>query len=121
MSSMMMPDTQERDPAAIEAEIARRRASLDRKLEEIEQRLIRNPQQRWIEVRERIENFPFAAWGAVAAVVAGSCMAVSGLRRVRTRNGDGADDLAFDDDLPWNPTVEVVAEIPVTGAGERSC
>lgn len=75
----------ERDPEVIEAEITRTRASLDRKLHELERRL--SPAHRFAQVREqvreRIDVGPIAAWGAVAAVAVGSVMAVSGLRRAR--------------------------------------
>ena len=131
MSSMTTPDIQERDPAAIEADIARRRASLDRKLEEIEQRLIRNPQQRLTEIRERVERIPFAAWGAVAAVAAGSWMALSGLRRSRARHdGNGADveleqavseleqTLSELDAQPAAVTIVAVEERPIPGAAD---
>lgn len=75
----------ERSPKQIEAEIAATRESLDRKLHEIEKRL--DPRRQWHELRgtvqERLTSTPLAAWGAVAAVAAGSWMAVSGLRRYR--------------------------------------
>jgi hypothetical protein len=75
----------ERSPEQIEGEIAATRQSLDRKLHEIEKRL--DPRRQWDAMRgtlrERLTSPPVAAWGAVAAVAAGSWMAVSGLRRHR--------------------------------------
>ncbi len=75
----------ERSPEQIESEIAATRASLDRKLTELDKRL--DPRRRWHELRgnlrDRLTSPPVAAWSAVAAVAAGSWMAVSGLRRRR--------------------------------------
>ena len=123
MSSMTTPDSQERNPAAIEAEIARRRASLDRKLDEIEQRLIRTPQQRLTEIRERVERIPFAAWGAAAAVAAGSWMAISGFRRSRARYDGDAVEVPVEEALsereesqPTAVTIVAVEERPIPGA-----
>ena len=123
MSAMTTPDIQDRDPAAIEADIARRRASLDRKLDEIEQRLIRTPQQRLTEIRERVERIPFAAWGAVAAVAAGSWMALSGLRRSRAGyDGDAVEAQLeqalseLEESQPAAVTIVAVEERPIPGA-----
>ena len=73
----------ENDPAVLEAEIARTRASLDSKLQELERRF--SPRERLAEVRARLDPRPYAGWAAVAAVAAGTWMAVSGVRR-RYRN-----------------------------------
>ncbi len=75
---MNTSDLLEREPAEIEAEIARTRESLDRKLHEIERRL--DPRRQWAQVRSRLET-PVATLGAVVAIAVGTWMAVSGLRR----------------------------------------
>jgi hypothetical protein len=69
------------DPASLEAEIARTRASLGRKLQELERRF--SPRARLAEVRARVDPTPYVGWAAVAAVAAGTWMAVSGVRRYR--------------------------------------
>lgn len=85
---MNTSDTVEREPAEIEAGIARTRASLDRKIEEIEKRL--DPRRQWAQARHRYET-PVLAWAAVTAVAAGAWMAVSGLRR----HSNGSDGYAY--------------------------
>jgi hypothetical protein len=83
-----------RDVVAIEAEIARTRASLNRRLEELEHRL--SPSQRLAEVKSRIDirrldPRPHPEWLAVAAVVTGSLLALAGWRRSRQAALDEAD------------------------------
>lgn len=87
---MSYPVDARNDPAAIEAEIARTRASLDRKLHALEARL--NPRTRLAEVRARLDPRPYTQWAAVAAVAVGTWMAVSGLRRYRFSRAGGMDD-----------------------------
>jgi hypothetical protein len=78
-----------RDVVAIEAEIARTRASLNRRLEELEHRL--SPSQRLAEVKSRLNPRPHPEWLAVAAIVAGSLLALAGWRRSRQPALDEAD------------------------------
>lgn len=83
-----------RDVAAIEAEIARTRASLNRRLQELEHRL--SPTERLAQVKSqldirRLDPRPHPEWIAVAAVVAGSLLALAGWRRSRQPTLDEAD------------------------------
>ena len=84
----------ERPAGQIEAEIAATRQSLDRKLQELDRRL--NPSYRWTDLKARLETVPgtAAAWGAVAAIAAGTWMAASGLRRARAGNGHAVTDFS---------------------------
>jgi hypothetical protein len=74
------------DPAAIEREIAHRRASLQRKLDELQRRV--NPRERVRAETERVkaavrnvDPVPYTGAAALAAVGIGAAMAVRGLRR----------------------------------------
>jgi hypothetical protein len=83
-----------REFAAIEADIARTRASLNRKLQELESRL--SPSERLARVKSRLDlrrldPRPHPEWLAVAAVVAGSLLALAGWRRSRPAALDEAD------------------------------
>jgi hypothetical protein len=83
-----------RDVAAIEAEIARTRASLNRRLQELEHRL--SPTERLAQVKSqldirRLDPRPYPEWIAVAAVIAGSLLALAGWRRSRQPALDEAD------------------------------
>jgi hypothetical protein len=83
-----------REFAEIEADIARTRASLNRKLQELEQRL--SPTERLSQVKarldpKRLDPRPYPEWIAVAAVVVGAAMAVTGWRRSRHVETDDAD------------------------------
>jgi len=80
------------DPARIERDIAHTRASLNRKLEELQHRL--NPRERIRAESERVKSAvrnidpgPYAGAAALAAIGVGTAMAMKGLRR---RNHDGA-------------------------------
>jgi hypothetical protein len=78
-------DTSEPDLAAIESDIIRKRASLDRKLSEIERRLA--PDYVKAELKEalkrRIDPNPYLGWIATGLVAIGGWMAVRGARRHR--------------------------------------
>ena len=83
---MISTGLEPRDADVIEADIARTRASLNRKLQELERRL--SPSRRVAEVRRRINPGRFdprhhPEWIAAAAVVAGALMAFAGWRRSR--------------------------------------
>jgi hypothetical protein len=74
------------DPAVIEREIAHKRASLQRKLDELQHRL--NPRERvraeTDRVKDAVRNIdptPYTGAAALAAVGIGAAMAVRGLRR----------------------------------------
>ena len=86
-----------REFALIEADIARTRASLNRKLQELEQRL--SPSQRMAEVKakldpRRFDPRPYPEWIAVGAVALGTVLALAGWRRSR---GNGYAELRDDD------------------------
>jgi ElaB/YqjD/DUF883 family membrane-anchored ribosome-binding protein len=74
------------EPARIEREIVHTRASLHRKLDEIQHRL--NPREQALaraeRVKEALQNIdptPYAGIAAAAAVGVGAVMALKGLRR----------------------------------------
>jgi ElaB/YqjD/DUF883 family membrane-anchored ribosome-binding protein len=73
------------DPAQIEREIVRTRASLQRKLEELQHRL--SPRERVKAVAQRVDPRPYAGVAALAAVGIGTGMAVKQWRRHRGSNG----------------------------------
>jgi hypothetical protein len=83
------------DPAAIEAEIARTRASLDRKLHALEDRL--NPRVRMSELTTKLDPRPYTVWAALAAVAVGAWMTLSGLRRYRFARRPGIGDIEIAD------------------------
>jgi hypothetical protein len=75
-----------REFAEIEADIARTRASLNRKLQELEYRL--SPSERLSQVKarldvRRLDPRRYPEWVAVGAVVIGGAMALAGWRRAR--------------------------------------
>jgi Protein of unknown function (DUF3618) len=78
-------DTPAPDLAVIESDIVRTRASLDRKLHEIERRLA--PSHVKAELREalrrRVNPEPYLGWIATGLVAVGGWMAVRGARRHR--------------------------------------
>jgi hypothetical protein len=81
--------TYERSPAEIESSIEQTRASLDRKLQELEHRL--SPREQFQRLRSRLDPDPLMGWMAVGAVALGAALAVNGWRQVlRARNGHGA-------------------------------
>ena len=74
------------DPARIERDIAHTRASLHRKIDELQHRL--NPRERMRAETERVKSAvrnvdpgPYAGAAALAAIGVGTAMAVRGLRR----------------------------------------
>jgi hypothetical protein len=79
-------ETSEPEMAAIESDIVRKRASLDRKLHEIERRLA--PDHVKAELKEalkrRIDPEPYLGWIATGLVAVGGWMAVRGARRHRS-------------------------------------
>jgi MYXO-CTERM domain-containing protein len=77
----------------IEADIARTRASLNRKIQQIEQRL--SPSEQLARVKssinpQRFDPRPYPEWIAVGAIALGSLLALAGWRR--SRNGAASDD-----------------------------
>jgi hypothetical protein len=83
-----------RDFAEIEADIARTRASLNRRLQELEQRLSPSGQLNEVRARLRPERFDprrYPEWVAVAAVAAGAAMALAGWLRTRPARLDEGD------------------------------
>lgn len=92
----------------IEADIARTRASLNRKIQEIEQRL--SPSEQLARVKssinpQRFDPRPHPEWIAVGAIALGTLLAFAGWRRSRNGRFD-EDDLtdvvlfdARDDDM----------------------
>lgn len=87
-------DAEPRGTDAIEADIARTRASLNRKLAELERRL--SPSRRLAAARRtldpsRLDPRPYPEWIAVGAIAAGTLLALAGWRRYRSVNAD--DDL----------------------------
>ena len=81
-----MSDYYQRRPAEIEASIEQKRASLDRKIEELERRL--SPREQLSRVRARLNPEAYTGMAAVGAVAAGTLMAMRGWRRYH-RNGNG--------------------------------
>jgi hypothetical protein len=92
-------------PDVIESEIEMTRASLDRRISELERRL--DPRRRVQSVRHELDaRAPqLLAWGALAAIATGTAMAVSGWRRVRA----GEDGSVF--------LCECVADVPLEADG----
>jgi hypothetical protein len=85
----MTPEITERTPREIESRIEEKRADLDRKLEELEQRL--SPRQQFQRMKARIHPQPYIGWAAIGAVAAGTYLAVNGWRRAhRSMNGAAA-------------------------------
>jgi hypothetical protein len=81
---MNAADLAHQSPDQIESQIQQTRASLNRKLGELERRLSPRGQVASLK-REALAHAPqVAAWGAVAAVATGAAMAVSGW--LKTRN-----------------------------------
>ena len=86
--------TFERTPEQIEADIAATRASLDRKLQDIEARL--SPRARLNELRARVHPENYLGLAAVAAIATGIALAMRGLRRTgREEAAVMVDDLGF--------------------------
>lgn len=83
------------DPAVLQAEIARTRASLDRKLSELEYRL--NPKVKFAQLKTRLDPRPYTGWIAAGAIAAGVWMMVAGLRRYRFARRPGMDDPSMAD------------------------
>lgn len=90
---MTSAELAKQSPDVIESEIEITRASLDRKLGELERRI--DPRRRVQSLkREMQERAPqVLAWSAVAAVAAGSAMAMSGWRKAR--HAGGADEMSL--------------------------
>jgi hypothetical protein len=84
---MNSADLANQSPDQIESQIATTRASLDRKLGELERRLTPREQVASLKREAQAHAPQLLAWGAIAAVAAGTAMAVSGWRKTRT-NGD---------------------------------
>ena len=87
---MSYPLSDSNDPVALQADIARTRASLDRKLHELEYRL--NPKIKLAQIKSRLDPRPYSGWLALAAVAAGAWMTIAGVRRYRFANRRGIDD-----------------------------
>ena len=83
-----MSEYYQRRPEEIEASIQKKRASLDRKIEELERRF--SPREQLSRVRARLNPEAYTGVAAVGAVAAGALMAVRGWRRCH-RNGNGLD------------------------------
>lgn len=75
-------------PDVIESEIEMTRASLDRKIGELGRRLDPRRQVQSLKKEMRARAPRLLAWSAVAAVAAGTALAVSGWRKMR-RADDG--------------------------------
>jgi hypothetical protein len=75
----MKSETIERSPAEIESRIEEKRADLERKLEQLEQRL--SPREQFGRMKARINPERYIGWVALGAVVAGGYLAVKGWRR----------------------------------------
>jgi hypothetical protein len=73
----------------IESEIEMTRASLDRRLVELERRLDPRPRFRLLRKEIQARAPQMYAWSAVAAVATGAALAMSGWRNLRERE-DGA-------------------------------
>lgn len=83
----MTNELSDRSPDEIEAQISQTRASLDRKLEELEHRL--SPREQLQRVTSRIHPEQYVAWAAVGAVAAGTYLAIRGWRQLHpATNGD---------------------------------
>jgi hypothetical protein len=80
-------DLAKQSPDQIESRIETTRASLNRKLGELERRLAPRAQVESLRREAQAHTPQLLAWGAVAAVAMGTAMVVSGWRRTR-----GADD-----------------------------
>ncbi|HEX5474153.1 MAG TPA: DUF3618 domain-containing protein [Vicinamibacterales bacterium] len=90
MNDVRSVEVEPQEPAEIQAHIEHTRASLDRKLNELQHRL--NPRVQFDRIKEEIRERPVAGWAAVGAVAAGTWMAISGLRhRRRTATNAVAD------------------------------
>jgi hypothetical protein len=78
-------DPSEPELAAIENDIIRKRASLDRKLTEIERRLAPDHVKAELKqaLKRRIDPEPYLGWIATGLVAVGGWMAVRGARRHR--------------------------------------
>lgn len=90
----MSTTAEARDVTAIEADIARTRASLNRRLQELESRL--SPGERLAQVKSsldlrRFDPRPHPEWIAVAMVTLGAGLALAGWRRSRQPGLDEAD------------------------------
>lgn len=83
----MTNELMERSPEQIEREIAQTRASLDRKLLELERRF--SPREQLQRLRRRLDPEALAAWAAVGAVATGAYLAFTGLRRHPRQDGTG--------------------------------
>ena len=70
---------------AMESDIARKRASLDRKLNEIERRLAPDHVKAELKhaLKRRLDPEPYLGWIATGLVAVGGWMAVRGVRRHR--------------------------------------
>jgi hypothetical protein len=75
----MTYELQDRTPEEIQSQIAETRASLDRKLQELEHRL--SPRERLQRVAAHLHPEQFAPWAAVGAIATGTYLAVRGWRR----------------------------------------
>jgi Protein of unknown function (DUF3618) len=77
----MMPnaDTSTPNLAALEGNIAATRASLDRKIDELERRF--DPRRIKMRVRAKLNPEPYLGWIAASAVAVGGVLAARGLRR----------------------------------------
>jgi len=85
----MSTENLERSPAEIEAHIQETRASLDRKLSALEDKL--SPREQLARVKARVgrlDRDAVAGWAAVGAVAAGAALALNGWRRYHA-NGRG--------------------------------
>jgi hypothetical protein len=78
-------DTSAPQMAAIESDIVRTRASLDRKLSEIERRLAPDHVKAELKhaLKRRVNPEPYLGWIATGLVAVGGFMAVRGARRHR--------------------------------------
>jgi hypothetical protein len=78
-------DTSAPQMAAIESDILRTRASLDRKLNEIERRLAPDHVKAELKqaLKRRLDPEPYLGWIATGLVAVGGWMAVRGARRHR--------------------------------------
>lgn len=84
----MKSETIERSPAEIESRIEEKRADLDRKLEQLEQRL--SPREQFGRMKARIHPERYLGWLALGAVAAGGYLAVKGWRRTHHPVDGGA-------------------------------
>ena len=83
-----------RELSEIEADIARTRASLNRKLIELEKRLSPSHQIAQVKARynpRRLDPRPYPEWIAVAAVAVGTVLALRGWRQARAPLADETD------------------------------